>query len=197
MLLGFAKVVFWIYYHVFYRLRVEGLENIPKDGGVILCANHLSFHDPILLCLLSKRIVHMLGKKELFKNKFVAALLKKLYAIPVDREKTDMTAYRSVLKVLEDGGAVGIFSQGTRTKEFDAKEAKAGVALFAMKGNANVVPVFIDANYKLFSRIHIRFGKVLTFDEYRGQRVKSEQLAEVADIVMDAIVALAPEGKKA
>jgi len=194
MLLRFGKIIFWIYYHLFYRLRVVGWENVPKAGGVILCSNHISYNDPIVLCLVSKRVVHMVAKKQLFTNRFFGFLLRKLNAIPVNREKADMATYKAVTKVLLDGGVVGIFSQGTRMKDFDSKDAKAGVALFAMKGSADVVPVYIDTTYRFFSRITVRFGKPVDLEAYRGVKLKTEGLAEAADKIMGEIGKLAEKG---
>ena len=194
MLYGFASVVFWIYYHIFYRVRVEGFENVPTEGSVIFCANHISYNDPILLCLLMKKKrnpVRMIAKQELFKNKLFGWALRHLHAIPVNREKADMATFKEVMKTLAAGGALGIFAQGTRVKADEEKEAKAGVALFALKGGADVVPVHFDATYKLFSRITVRIGEVMTLSEYRGAKLKSEVLAEAADAIMNEIGKLA------
>jgi len=194
MLYGFASIVFWIYYHVFYRLRVEGFENIPTEGGLIFCSNHLSYNDPILLCLLVKKKrnpVRMLAKQELFKNKFFGWVLRRLNAIPVNREKAEMGTFKEVVKTLTAGGALGIFAQGTRVKPGEEKEAKAGVALFALKSGANVVPMYIDTTYRLFSRITVRFGEVMTLEEYRGAKLKAEVLGEAADAIMTEVSRLA------
>jgi len=196
MVYGFAYGVFWLYYHIFNRVRVEGFDNIPKTGGVVFCSNHISYHDPILLCYLlwkKRKPVHMVAKQELFKNKFFGWILRKLHAIPVNREKVEMSTFKSVMKVLSDGGALGIFAQGTRIKEFEAKDAKAGVALFALKGGVPVVPVYIDATYKLFSRVTVRFGEPMELAEYRGAKLKTEVLSEAADGIMAAITTLAGE----
>jgi len=193
MVFGFAYVVFWLYYHIFHRVRVEGLDKVPTTGGVVFCSNHISYHDPILLCYLlwkKRGHVHMIAKQELFKNKFFGWVLRKLYAIPVNREKVEMSTFKAAMKVLSDGSALGIFAQGTRIKEFEAKDAKAGVALFALKGGAPVVPVYIDAAYRIFSRVTVRFGEPLPLTEYQGAKLKTETLNEAADTIMAAITAL-------
>jgi len=191
MLLVIGKIIFGIYYRVFFRLRVEGKENIPREGAAIICANHISYNDPIVLCLISKRKLHLVAKQELFKNKFFGFVLRRLHAIPVNREKTDMSTYKAVMKILQGNGMVGIFAQGTRVKEGEAQDIKAGVALFALKGNACVVPTYIDATYRLFSKITVRFGAPMTLEAYRGVKLKSEGLAEVADYIMNQVNDLA------
>ena len=198
MVFRFAYGVFWLYYHIFHRVRTEGMDKIPTEGSVVFCSNHISYHDPILLCyLLWKRRghVHMIAKQELFQNKFFGWILRKLYAIPVNREKVEMSTFKAAMKVLSDGGALGIFAQGTRIKDFEAKDAKAGVALFALKGGAPVVPVYIDATYKPFSRVTVRFGEPLPLSEYKGAKLKTEVLNEAADAIMAEITKLA--GRKA
>ena len=199
MLYEIANIVFWIYYHLFYRVRVEGFANVPKEGGVVFCANHLSVNDPILLCMLLKKKrnpVRLMGKQELFKNKFFGWVLRKLHAFPVNREKVEMSTFKEAIRTLTGGGALCLFAQGTRMKAFEASEAKAGVALFALKGNANVVPVYIDTTYRWFSRITVRFGEVMTLDAHRDGKVKTEAVNAAADEIMAEIVKLGEMGKK-
>ena len=88
-----AKVVLKILYKILFRMTIEGQQNVPKQGGVILCANHSSNFDPVTMGIYSDRTVYYMAKKELFENKFMYWLLKQLNAFPVDRSTADMTAF--------------------------------------------------------------------------------------------------------
>jgi 1-acyl-sn-glycerol-3-phosphate acyltransferase len=182
-----ARIVVGNAYKILFRIRAKGLENIPKDGGVILCANHTSYSDVPILGMLSPRDVHFLAKEELFKKRFFSKLFKKLGAISVNREKPGMDTLKQVVKLLKNGGTLGIFMQGGRRSEGDADDYKAGVALFAIKGQVPVVPVNIKSKFRLFSKVYVNFGKPISFEELWGQKLRTEQLNPAAQQIMDAI----------
>lgn len=182
-----AKVVLKILYKILFHMTVEGQQNIPKQGGVILCANHSSNFDPVTMGIYANRTVYYMAKKELFENKFMYWLLKQLNAFPVDRSTADMTAFKNAVKLLKEGKMIGMFAQGTRVKAGEEKAAKAGVALFAMKGKAPVVPVAISGSCKPFSSMKIVYGKPLYLEEYRGKRLNTQSLNEITEIIMKEI----------
>ena len=171
-------------FRILFRYRFYGVENVPEDGAAILCANHLSMWDPFAVVFALKRMPCFIAKKEIFKNKLFAWICKDLKAFPVDREKMDMKAIKTALKVLKDGELLGIFAQGTRVKEGEDVAAKAGVALFAVKSGAPVIPVAIKTNYKLFSRVDVYFGEPISFEEMKGKKVSAEELNEIAEGIM-------------
>lgn len=182
-----AKIVLKILYKILFRMTIEGQQNVPKEGGVILCANHSSNFDPVTMGIYSDRTVYYMAKKELFENKFLGLLIRQLYAFPVDRSTADMKAFKNAVKLLKDEKVIGMFAQGTRVKVGEEKAAKAGVALFAMKGKASVVPVAISGSCKPFSKMKIVYGKPLYLEEYRGKRFNTETLNEITEIVMQQI----------
>lgn len=182
-----AKAVLRILYKILFRMSVEGQENVPKQGAVILCANHSSNFDPVTMAIYNQRSVCYMAKKELFENKFLCLLIRQLYAFPVDRSTADMKAFKNAVKLLKEEKVIGMFAQGTRVKEGEEKAAKAGVALFAIKGKAPVVPVAISGSCKPFSKMKIVYGKPLYLEEYRGKRLNTETLNEITDIVMQQI----------
>ena len=185
----FAQVVFFVYYHLFYRLKISGKENIPDTGPVILCSNHISLNDPLLLGSSIKRPVHFIAKSELFKNPFFSFILRKINAIQVKRGTTDMSAFKSAMEVLDKGSVLGIFAQGGRVREEEAKDAKAGVALFALRSNAAVIPVKISG-YKLFRRVTLTIGEPVNIGAFQGKKIKSDMLKELTDIIMAKVSSL-------
>lgn len=190
MLYKLVRIFSKIFYGVFFRYKAYGVENVPKEGAAILCANHLSNFDPISVALNLNRLPAYISKKELFENKLLAKLLGDLKAFPVDRDKMDMKAVKTALKVLKEGELLGVFAQGTRVKGDEDVAAKAGVALFALKSGAPVIPVGIKTTYKLFSRVEVYFGEPMTFEEYAGKKFTSEELGVIAENIMDEVYKL-------
>ena len=173
---------------IMYRFEVTGQENIPKDGAFLLCGNHISAYDPIALATFSKRRLNFMAKQELFKNRIIGAFLRALGAYPVNRSTTDMNAYRHTIKLLKDGNALLIFSQGTRMKDFD--NAKSGVAVFALKSGAPIVPVGITGPIRFRNKIKIRIGEPICMKKYEGQKVKTELIDEVMNTLSERITKL-------
>jgi len=191
MMYFISKWVLWLYMHIAFRIDVKGRENVPDDGPVLLCANHMSNYDPVLLAVCLKRPVCFIAKKELFKNPFFGLFLRMLRTIPTDRSTTDLKAYRAVLDLLKKKQAVGIFIQGTRGQE--ATEAKRGASMFAIKGEAEIIPIGISANYKPFSKATVNIGRQLDLSSYRGVKLKSGLLDEITEQLMEQIEALRKE----
>ena len=183
----FARGLVKIYYTFAFRMDIQGEENIPAEGGVVLCCSHISKLDPTTMEGFVKRPVRYIAKKELFEKRWSAKLLSALGAFPVDRQTTDMKALKTAIKLLKNGEALGIFAEGTRVKEGEAKAAKAGVALFALKGEAPIVPICISSKYKFRSIVHIRYGEPIYLDEYKGQKVTTEMMEEITEKVMEKV----------
>jgi len=185
MFYRFARRIAIIIGRIFFRFTVTGQENIPKDGAVIICSNHIHGLDAVALAMFSKRQIFYMAKQELFKGRLLGTALHGLGAFPVDRKGNDLKAYRHTMQLLKDNKALGIFSQGTRTQDFD--NVKGGVAVFALKSNAPVVPVGIRGSYLPFSRLHINFGKPIQVDEYQGKKIKSELVDEVMAKIVENV----------
>lgn len=182
-----AKVALRILYKILFRMTVEGTQNVPKEGGAILCANHSSNFDPVTMGIYSRREISYMAKKELFENKFLRWLIVQLHAFPVDRTTADMKAFKIAVKLLKEGKVIGMFAQGTRVKAGEEKAAKAGVALFAVKAKVPVVPVAISGSCKPFSKMKIVYGKPLYLEQYRQKRLNTEALNEITEIIMKEI----------
>ena len=181
ILKGFVKI--------FFKVKVEGLENIPKEGACIIAGNHKSNWDPVFVAsLIDTRVINGVGKKELFKVPILKSILKKCHVIPVDRENPDLSTIKAILKVLKNGDVIGIFPEGTRHKDLNTfAEAKAGLGMFAVKGKSSVVPVSIVTNYKLFSKVYIYIDKPMSFEDYYAKKSTSEDYTGISNSVMDVI----------
>lgn len=172
-----------------FRIEVKGIENIPKEGSCIIASNHKSNWDPVFIAgLINTRTINGVAKKELFEVPVLKSILKKCFVIPVDRDNPDISTIKAILKVLKEDKALGIFPEGTRHKDFDTfAQPKAGLGMFAVKGKSEVVPVSIITNYKLFSKVVIYIDNPISFEEYYGKRIGTDEYEEVSKKVMDVI----------
>lgn len=173
---------------ILFKVKVEGLENIPDEGRIILAANHKSNWDPVFIAgTVRKRKLVGIAKKELNNNKIVAFFIKKLGVITIDRDKPEITSVKKVLKALKEESAVVIFPEGTRVKGEGFGEAKQGTALFALKGQSNIIPISIITNYKLFSKVHIYIDKPICLEQYFGKKITTEDKEHISKDIMDKI----------
>ena len=149
---------------ILYPTTVHGAEHII-DKPCIICINHSNYIDPILVALAftSNHIIHFMAKIELFRmNDWFTSHLERLGAFGVDRDGTDISAIRTVMKYIRAGEMVGIFPEGTRVKHDGEVEAKSGAARIAAKLRVPVVPVYLSRNKWLFRRVHIVIGEPIT-----------------------------------
>ncbi len=158
--------------NILFNIKFINLKKFPNTGRVILCANHRSFWEPIILFLNLPREVSFMSKKELFKNPIVSWFLKKIKMIPVDRSSTELSTIKQCIKVLHEEGALGIFPQGTRKSSIEDEDGKSGVSLIAYKANAPISPVYIRSSYKLFSKVELIFGDLIYPNEIQDENTK-------------------------
>lgn len=139
-----------------FGVRAEGAEHIPAEGPVIIAGSHTSGLDPLVLAQVvpSGRYIQYMAKKELFKNPVLAWLIRSFGTFPVDREGNDVGAIRSALRILQAGGTLGIFPQGTR----GGHDLQPGTALIALRSKAPVVPTSIG---KRGGRWVVRYGPAI------------------------------------
>lgn len=184
----FVLNVFSLYSKIFYKYKVIGAENIPNEGNIILAANHKSALDPIFVASAVKnREVATIAKKELFNNKFLGWFLPKINVIPIDRDNPGISTIKTILKKLKEGYAVGIFPEGTRVEGNEFGDAKAGLALFAVKGKAHVIPVSIISTYSLFSQVTIYIDEPISFEEYYKQKLSTDDYERLSQDVLEVI----------
>ena len=136
---------------------------------------------------LKEREIHYLGKKELFKYNFFAKIFDKVGVIPIDRNKNDINAIKKVLKLLKTGGVLGIFPQGTRVKSEEQDSAKAGLGMFSLKTNTPIIPVRIDGNYKLFSKLTINIFDIYEIPDLYKDVPNQENYMNISNEIMKII----------
>lgn len=157
----FAKFILAPIFKFYYNPKIIGKENIPLDGPIVIAGNHKHLYDQCLTIISTKRVINYMAKKEYFDQKSVAWFFKAAGCIPVDRSKKDPHAKKCALEVLENGGAIGIFPEGTRNKTNKLLlDFKFGAVSLAQKTDATIVPFSITGDYKFRSKnLTIEFGK--------------------------------------
>ena len=159
---AFSGFVRWIF-----RVRVEGLENIPA-GGCLLCCNHIDYPDAIILAAALRGRVRFLAKRELFRIPFLSRFLQSAGTIPIRRDTADTSAIKAVIRTVQNGGCVAIYPQAHRRRGRDPRETeiKHGIGMMAYYAARPVVPVCIrlrNNRYAPFRKIGLLIGKPITY----------------------------------
>ena len=167
--------LYFIVSKVLFFVKIEGRENIPKDRNCVLMGNHQGILDPLMLALcVPDREIHFMGKKELWNNKLLGWAFTKVHGFPVDRGNMDMGAIRTAMKVLGEGDTLGIFPEGTRSRTGHMLPLLGGASMLALRSRCDVIPVYIDGNYRPFRRMTVRVGKPVQMDDLLALRVTKE-----------------------
>jgi 1-acyl-sn-glycerol-3-phosphate acyltransferase len=151
--------------------KIFGVYSIKKplvmpDGACIVCPNHRSIFEVILIGILLPREVRFIAKAELFVFKPFGWLISILGAIPIKRNSVDKDAYKEAIKILENGEPLLIFPQGTRAKEVDINKGKNGPVALSAKTSAPILPIGMYGKYRfLRSRVIINPGELMSFDD--------------------------------
>ena len=182
-----------------FRIKVINPENEPDEGGFVVCANHISATDPIMLSYaFRKHQVCFMAKQELFKIPLLSGLIRMLGAFPIDRSGSDVGAIKTAISVVEGGRCLGVFPQGHRYPSVDPRTTptKNGAALIATKTQASVIPAYIwHKNNKggLFRRTYVIIGEKIPFEEFGYDAEESGAYAKMTDTIFDKICTLGEE----
>lgn len=170
---------------LFFRLRIEGRENVPRGGAYILAGNHQSFLDPVFCGVGIRRRLCYVARDSLFRFKPFGRLLRSLNVIPIGRDKADIAAMRMIIDRLRQGEAVCLYPEGTRTLDGRIEAFKPGFGLLCRRSKAAVVPVLVDGGFECWPRnrklpspgvITVTFGEILPADQVLT--MTNEELAD-------------------
>lgn len=186
------------FFHPLFKLlfpyTIEGAEKIPlQDSGipVILCANHISDIDPVFLLMAQKRPIYYMAKAELFANKLAVWFFQKQFgAFPVNRGKGDTGALTTAENIIQEGKMMGIFPEGTRSRDGKLGRGKSGAALLVSRTGAHVLPVAIfNASHKvrLFHRTNIVIGDLISPEELHLNDPDKPELRYASRLIMERI----------
>ncbi|MDR0532165.1 MAG: 1-acyl-sn-glycerol-3-phosphate acyltransferase [Oscillospiraceae bacterium] len=192
---GVAAALVRVIAPILFSVKVKGRENLPKSShGLILASNHLHSIDPAFFVAYSHRKWRFMAKTELFRNKFVAFILRNANGFPVNRDAIDRKALRFAVEVMQDGRCgLGIFPEGQRSPDGLPREAKAGIAMLARETKADILPCSLYHEGKLGfrTRVTVRFGKVIPFGELGlGDTPNKRETRAACEKIMGAITEL-------
>ena len=201
----------WLFFRalfaLYFRWRVFNPERVPLAGPVILASNHASYIDPPLVGAGIRRQINYLARDSIFHVPILAAILRSWEVVPVDRDGGTGRGLKEILSRLEQGGAIILFPEGTRSRHGELNPARSGIGLTVIKSSAPVVPVRVFGTHRAFGphkrlprprRVMVKYGQPLSFQALRAeaataskQRVR-EIYQQVADEIMSAIARLEP-----
>ncbi len=183
-----------------FRIKIEGAENEPTGGAYLICANHISLADPIILGVSLKGNPKYMAKKELTRVPIIGHLVKALGAFPVERGGNDVGAIKKTIEFLKEGQPVIMFPQGTRYKGVNPKETKVknGCAMISKRAEAPILPIYIHTKgfkVRLFKRTVVRIGKPIMQSELNETMTGPEDYRSSAEFIFSRITSMA-EGLK-
>lgn len=184
----FIYPLLWTLMKVLFPWRVHNKENLIESGGLLLCANHTSFLDPLLiLCAVTKhRQLRVMAKAELFSVPVLGAALRGLEMIPVKRGMSDVSAFKESLRVLRANQPLLIFPEGTRVKEGQTVKAHTGAVTMAARADVPVMPIYIRKAKHIFGRSDVYFGAPYRLD-FSGRKPTPDESRRLTDDLMARI----------
>lgn len=196
------KLMLRIWALLCYRMRCHNVENYPETGSGLICSNHQSNLDPMLVGVTSRRNVYYLAKKSLFKNHPLKLLQQTLHCIPIDRGR-GISGIKKTIKKLKQGKLVLVFPEGSRSKTGEVQPFKGGFLTLARKTKSPLIPVGIEGAHAAYppgsgfpklGYVHVAVGEPITFDEF--QDMDDEELIALLEKRVRACVKLANEKRE-
>ncbi len=200
-----ARPVFWVLFRtllgVLGGLRVEGRENVPRSGGVLVAPNHVSDTDPPVIAVSLPRSCWLMGKQEIFDMKVVGAICRWLHGFPVKRYSADRAALRRAETLLKAGEAVVVFPEGRLSPDGNLQPLLPGFLLIARGANVPILPTVVLGTNRLMPNgtlrlrrsgepCTVRFGSPVRVEELTGGLKGSEALRVGAERLWELLRAL-------
>ncbi len=179
----------------FLHIHVTGKENIPKEGGYLVCSNHIAVRDVFVVASAMRRPIHFIAKKELFSVPLVGTMIKSLGAVSVDRTGNDIGAVKTSIELAKRGNPVAIFPQGHRMPGVNPAETKPqnGAAMIAYRAGCDVLPVCIkvkNVKYGFLRRVDLVIGKPISYEELGFQNGGTLEYQKATERIFGDIIRL-------
>lgn len=178
--------------------QINGLENVPENGKFVVVANHESYIDPPIIKAIFDRnfnvVVHFLTKKEAYNNLFKNFFFESVGTIKVNRGKKDDDAIKLAVKKIKHGFPIGIFPEGTRSKDGNLHRGKTGAVRIALLAKCPIIPVGINNTYELWppnrkfpkykKEVVVNIGKPINLSKYHNKKISKKLLRKITDEIM-------------
>ena len=187
MIYFISRNILKLLFKIFFRLEIVGSANCPKTGPLIIAPNHASFLDPLIAGFAVPRPLNFMARRSLFRNRIFGSIIKSVNAFPLKREGADVGAMRMAIDKLCQGKTVLIFPEGTRSKDGNLGEPRAGIGFLAASSGANILPCYIKGSrealpkgtiFPRFKKITVYVGKPLKIDKNKYEKEYYMQIAE-------------------
>jgi len=193
----FLKGLLNIVVQIIFPYKFVGNKKIDKGVPCVLVGNHYRLWDIVHMACASKDRVHFISKKEVYDNKFLGFLAKKIEAIPVSRDGNDLKAVMTALKYLKKGEKIAMFPEGKRNRTDEILlHLKGGAALFAIKAKVPVYPVVSDGKTKLFRRTKVKIGDAIDLSEFYDVKMTPEDYELAENKIRDAMLKIINDYKE-
>jgi 1-acyl-sn-glycerol-3-phosphate acyltransferase len=163
-----------------FRLRCHGRDKIPEKGAVLICSNHQSYLDPVLLGVCFNESINFLARKTLFRSKLFGWAIAYLDAIPIDREGMSLEGIKETLRRLKRGERVLMFPEGTRSEDGSLGEIKPGVCALARRGKAAILPMAVDGAFDAWPR-SVKVPRAVTVTVTVGEPLPASEISRLSD----------------
>ncbi|MFA5561255.1 MAG: lysophospholipid acyltransferase family protein [Eubacteriales bacterium] len=182
-------------FRLVFCVKRRGLEHVPREGGYLLCANHIAMADVIVIAASLPRQVHFLAKSELFRVPLVAPLITALGAVSLDRSGRDVDAIKKSVQTVQAGKLLAMFPQGTRRPEQNPADTplRGGAGMITCRAQSPVLPVCLKIKrqkYALFRRVEVIFGAPIPYEAFAFERGSSAEYMTATKQIFAAICAL-------
>lgn len=200
----FGYKLSWFLARLLFSFKVTGREKIPNKGGCILAMNHESYLDPPLAGICCRRAIYFLARKTLLEWPVLGPIFPKVNVVPVDQDRADMSALKTIIKLVKSGECTIVFPEGARTLDGKLQPAQPGLGLVIAKTLAPVVPMRIFGAHEAFPRggkprlrpIRIVVGDPMVFTATDLEESSGRELYQrLSEKVMERIASIQlPEG---
>lgn len=175
---------------IIYRVKIEGIENVPENEACIICGNHVHALDAPALLATVNRNINFMAKEELWKSAGFRFMAKCYKVFPVRRGKNDTEAVRMALTILKKKQILGMYPEGTRNGLARGIKPKNGAVNLAIRAKVPIIPFAVIGDFKPFKKITYRFGEPMNFSKYSDQAKEKEVVDKLTQEVMEKVVEL-------
>lgn len=198
-----VRLIVLLFFKIFFRFKVYGKDNVPKEGAFILAGNHVSYLDPPAVSCASPRALHFMARHDLFYNWAFGALIRALNSFPVKREGAGFGALKDAVRRLRKGEVILIFPEGRRSETGEIQPAQPGVGFLSIMSGVPILPAYVEGTRKALpkgarflraSRISVSFGKVVEPQKLKLSSDRKQACQELADYVLNEIKNLKMKG---